>query len=315
MEAPATLLEAVSYFSDPDRAHEYATAMRWPNGVACPRYGCGSAAVRFVKTRRLWICKECDRQFTAKVGTVFEDSPIPFTKWLPAIWLLSSNKNGISSYELAKALKVTQRTAWFILHRIRLAFKDDEAFRFSGEVESDETYVGGKLRHKQRYHQHVPSGIKRLGTAGKTPILGILQRGKDGKPSKVRGWVIPNARKKTMLPKLYETVEHGSHLFTDNAHHYAHVHHDFVHSVVNHAKEYVSRDGAHVNNIECFWSVLKRTLGGTYIAPRPKHLERYLDEQIFRFNNREDRDGDRFNKALKATDGKRLTYKALTQKD
>ncbi len=314
MKAPATLLEAVTYFSDPDRAHEYATAMRWPSGVACPRYDCGSAAVRFVKTRRLWVCKDCNRQFTAKVGTVFEDSPIPFTKWLPAIWLLSANKNGISSYELGKALKVTQRTAWFILHRIRLALKDDEALQLSGEVEADETYVGGKLRHKRRYHQHVPSGIKRMGTAGKVPILGILQRGKDGKPSKVRGWVLPNARKKSMLPKLYETVEHGSHLFTDNAHHYAHAHHDYVHSVVNHAKEYVSRDGAHVNNIECFWSVLKRTLGGTYIAPRPKHLERYLDEQIFRFNTREDKDGDRFNKALKATDGKRLTYKALVSK-
>ncbi|HZY97468.1 MAG TPA: IS1595 family transposase [Candidatus Cybelea sp.] len=314
MEAPATLLDAVTYFSDLDRAHEYATAMRWPNGVACPRYDCGSAAVRFIKTRRVWLCKDCDRQFTVKVGTVFEDSPIPFTKWLPAIWLLSSNKNGISSYELAKALRVTQRTAWFILHRIRLAFKDDDTSPLSGEVEADETFIGGRLRHRHRSHLHIPTGRKAVGPKGKTPILGVLQRGKDGKGSKVRGWVIPDTRKKTMLPKIYETVAHGSNLFTDSAYHYTDLHTDYVHAVVNHAHEYVSREGAHVNNLECFWAVLKRTLGGTYIAPRPKHLERYLDEQIFRFNTRDDRDGARFNKALKATDGKRLTYKALTGK-
>jgi hypothetical protein len=164
---------------------------------------------------------------------------------LPALWLLSSNKNGISSCELAKALNVTLRTAWFILHRIRLALKDDDAAQLSGEVEADETY-GGRLRHKHPAHLHIPTGRKAVGPEGKTPILGILRRGKGGK---VRGWVLPDTRKKTMLPKIYETVAHGASLFTDSAHHYSDLHTDYVHAVVNHAHEYVSREGAHVNNI------------------------------------------------------------------
>ena len=149
MGAPATLLEAVTFFSDPDRAHQYATMMRWPDGVACPRMGCGSAAVQYIKTRRAWRCKECQRQFTAKVGTVFEDSPIPFTKWMPAIWLLSSDRNGISSYELSRALHVTQRTAWFMLHRIRLAMRADDATPLSGEVEAHahSRYLGARWSH------------------------------------------------------------------------------------------------------------------------------------------------------------------------
>ena len=148
MGAPATLLEAVTFFSDPDRAHQYATMMRWPDGVACPRMGCGSVAVQYIKTRRAWRCKECQRQFTAKVGTVFEDSPIPFTKWMPAIWLLSSDRNGISSYELSRALHVTQRTAWFMLHRIRLAMRDGAA-PLSGEVEAHahSRYLGARWSH------------------------------------------------------------------------------------------------------------------------------------------------------------------------
>jgi transposase-like protein len=178
METPRTLQEAITYFADSDRAREFVVALRWPNGVACPRYGCGSAYVQWIGTRKLWRCKECKRQFTAKVGTVFEDSPIGFEKWLPAFWLLSSAKNGISSYELHRALGVTQKTAWFMLHRIRLAMKTKTFERLHGEVEADETFIGEKLRNKHRAHRHVRSGKKSTGPVGKTPILGIMQRGK-----------------------------------------------------------------------------------------------------------------------------------------
>jgi len=309
MEAPSTLLEAVTFFADADRAHEYATLMRFPNGVACPRLGCGSASVQFIKTRKLWRCKECKRQFTAKVGTIFEDSPIPFTKWMPAIWLLSSDRNGISSYELSRALKVTQRTAWFMLHRIRLAMRSTDTTPFSGDVEADETFVGAKARHIRRTHHNRPQGFKSGPMGNKTPILGIMERG-----GRVRGWVVPDVKKKTLLPRVQDSVAHGSRLFTDSAHHYVDLKENYVHEVVNHAYEYV-RGEAHTNNMEAFWSVLKRTIGGTYIAPRPKHFERYLDEQIFRFNARKESDGKRFAKAVKATDGKRLTYKVLTGKE
>jgi transposase-like protein len=309
METPRTLLEAIEYFSDPDRAHDYAVKVRFPNGVACPRMGCGSADVRYTKTRRLWFCKECQRQFTVRIGTIFEDSPIPFTKWLPAMWLLASNRNGISSCELARALKVTQRTAWFMLHRIRLAMASETHEKLSGQVEADETWVGAKARHMRRTHHNRPSGLKSGPIGNKTPILGIMERG-----GRMRGWVVPDTRKKTLLPKVYETVEHGAHMFTDSAYHYVDLKSDYVHSVVNHAIEYVSREGAHVNNLEAFWAVLKRTLGGTYIAPRPKHLEAYLDEQIFRFNSREQKDGQRFETAVKQADGRRLTWKTLTAK-
>ncbi len=308
MEGPDTLLEAVTFFSDVDRAHEYATQMRFPNGVACPRVGCGSASVQYVKTRRLWRCKECKRQFTTKVGTIFEDSPIPFTKWLPAIWLLANDRNGISSHELGRALRVTQRTAWFMLQRIRLAMRSTDTTPFSGDVEADETFIGAKARHIRRSHHKTAQGHKSGPMGNKTPILGIMERG-----GRMRGWVVPDTRKNTLLPKVMDSVAHGSRMFTDSAHHYVDLKESYVHEVVNHAYEYV-RGEAHTNNMEAFWAVLKRTIGGTYIAPRPRHLERYLDEQIFRFNHRKTTDGERFTVALKATDRKRLTYKALTGK-
>lgn len=309
LPALGTLLEAVEYFSDPDRAHDYAVKIRFPNGVACPRLGCGSAAVRYVKTRRLWFCKECQRQFTVKVGTIFEDSPIPFTKWLPAMWLLASNRNGISSCELGRALKVTQRTAWFMLHRLRLAMKSETHERLSGELEADETFIGGKLKNRHRGAQgRQASGRKGMGPVGKTPILGIIER-----KGKVRAWVVPSVRRKTLLPKVWENVTRGATIHTDASHSYTDLKNDYVHHVINHAYEYV-RGEVHTNSIENFWSVLKRTLGGTYIAPRPKHLDAYLDEQIFRFNARKDKDGPRFEQALKGADGRRLTWKALTSK-
>lgn len=310
METPTTLLEAVTYFSDPNRAFEYAVKLRWPNGIACPRMGCGSAFVQFIATRKMWRCKDCKRQFSVKVGTIFEDSPITFSKWLPAIWLLANTKNGTSSHELGRALGVTQKTAWFMFHRIRLAMKNLDAAPFSGEVEADETFVGGRKRATMttglgfRKMKHGPG-------EGKATVFGVVQRGAKGK-SRVRATVIQDRSAKSILPALFKNVLPGSILYTDALRSYHGADYAFMHKFVDHSIRYVEGQ-VHTNHIENFWSCLKRTLKGTYIAPRAFHLEAYLDEQVFRFNEREDNDGGRFVNVLKRTDGRRVTYKQLTK--
>ncbi|MBC5829868.1 MAG: IS1595 family transposase [Candidatus Eremiobacteraeota bacterium] len=310
MKTPRTLIEAVAYFADADRAHAYATKLRWPNGVACPRKDCGSASVQFIATRKLWRCKDCKRQFTAKVGTIFEDSPISFTKWLPAIWLLANTKNGTSSHELGRALGVTQKTAWFMFHRIRQAMREVGAPQFSGEVEADETFIGGK--HQTNYFSK--SGFRKLEhgpSTGKTTVFGVIQRGTKTQKSRVRVMVVPSHRASVLLPVIYATVKPGSMLYTDALRSYRKVSPEYMHQFVDHSISYVE-GRVHTNCIENFWSCLKRTIKGTYIAPRPFHLDAYLDEQVFRFNARGGNDAERFVEVLKGTDGRRLTYKALT---
>ena len=303
MEEPKTLLEAVRMYADPKVAHDAFVAMRWPHVVACPRMGCGSADVRAIGgSRPRWLCKDCQREFTAKTGTIFEDSPIGFDKWLPALWLLSSARNGISSCELARALDVTQKTAWFMLHRIRLAMQAGSIEPISGEVEVDETFIGGKPRHQKPGRQNTKG---RGPHAGRTVVLGFRQRG-----GIVRAFVVDNVRRATLLPRIREHIAPGSTVFTDSLKSYHDVKYSYAHHVINHAVKYV-RGNVHTNSIESFWSVLKRTLRGTYVAPRPWHLNRYLDEQIFRFNARESSDGLRFVQAAKGADGKRITYKQL----
>lgn len=302
-----TLLEAVAYFADADRAHAYAVDLRWPNGVGCPRMGCGSMDVIAIRTRKIWRCRECRRQFSVRVGTIFEQSPIPFTKWLPAIWFLANTKNGTSSHELGRALGVTQKTAWFMLHRIREAMKADHPAPFSGTVEADETFVGGKQK-ATRWSEGAGRMVAAHGPAtGKTTVFGIAQR---GKPSQVRAMVVPDHKRVSLLPHIRANVVPGSVLYTDALRSYRGIP-EYQHAFIDHMLTYCE-GRVHTNTIENFWSCLKRTLHGTYIAPRGFHLDAYLDEQVFRFNEREDNDGGRFVKVLKATDGRRITYKALT---
>ncbi len=310
---PQTLLEAVTFFADPDRAHAYAVQMRWPNGIACPRMGCGSASVQFIATRKLWRCKECKRQFTAKVGTIFEDSPISFSKWLPAFWLLANTKNGTSSCELARAIGVGQKTAWFMLHRVRetMATRTFER-KFAGEVEVDETFIGGNAQNRRgnsgarRGH-----GTARALKSEKAVVFGMVQRDESGK-TRVRAQTVANTRSATLLPKLRDNVAFGATVYTDAAFTYqALASWGFTHHVIDHAVRYVE-GRVTTNRIENFWSCVKRTLNGTYISVRPFHLDAYLDESVFRFNERDDNDGGRFVAALKGADGKRLTYAALT---
>jgi transposase-like protein len=305
---PETMLEAARQFADPQIAHDFWVQMRWPTGVACP-LACGSVRVAYMPKRRRWYCNDCKGQFTAKVGTVFEDSPIGFDKWLPAMWLIASNRNGISSYELARGIKVTQRTAWFMLHRIREAMQDDNFTMLSGTVEVDETYVGGKVRNKSLKQRRA---MLRKGTVTdyKTAVLGMVER-----KGRVRAWVVPHVSAKTLLPSLVNSIDKETTVYTDGSLVYKHINQYFkTHSSVNHNIEEYVRGNVHTNNIECFWAVLKRTIGGTYTHVNPRHLDRYLAEQVFRFDERENKDGLRFVKAIKGADSKRLTYKRLTSK-
>jgi transposase-like protein len=308
VKTPTTLLEAVRAFSDPQVAHDYFVAIRWPNGMACPRMGCGSADVVRIANRNLWKCRECKRQFTAKVNTVFEDSPIGFDKWLPALWLLASNRNGISSCELARGLNVSQKAAWFMLHRLRLMMRSGTWDRLSGEVEADETFIGGKTRRGIPRAQRIGYEGAKAKRNAKTVVFGMVERG-----GRARAMVVASNRRNTLLPRILANIERGATVYTDSHPSYFNVRDAYVHRIIDHSVAYV-QGKVHTNNIENFWSVLKRTLGGTYIAARPFHLDAYLDEQVFRFNAREDNDGDRFVQALKGADGRRITWAVLTDK-
>jgi transposase-like protein len=304
------MLEAVRQFADPQKAHDFFVQIRFPNGVACPRLGCGSASVAYMPKVWRWYCNECKRQFSAKVGTVFEDSPIPLTKWLPAVWLIASNRNGISSYEIARGLEVTQKTAWFMLHRIREMMGDHSDEMLTGTVEADETYIGGKWRNRSKAKRKQRSlASKRYDD--KTPVFGMVER-----RGRVRAFAIPDRKlQKTILPKLRDSIHPDATVYTDSHTLYTHINEFFLrHSTVNHGLDEYVRGDVHTNNIEAFWSVLKRTIGGTYTHVHPRHLDRYLAEQVYRFNERENEDGPRFAKATKKADGMRLTYKALIAK-
>ena len=323
MKSPHTLQEAIAYFADPDRAFEYAVNWRWLGGdVTCPR--CGQAKHSFIKTRKLWFCYVCKKQFTLKVGTIFEDSPIGLDKWMVAIWMVCNCKNGVSSWELHRTLGVAQKTAWFMLHRIREALKDDSTTLFGGpgsELESDETFIGPnprKMHSSRRVKLQQIRGQQRRGDVGvgKTAVAGILDR----EARKVRAKVVPNVRRDTLQAAILNAIAPGSKLYTDDAtsYRFAAGQADFVHEVVNHAREYV-RGNVHTQGMDNFWSLLKRTLRGTYVAVEPFHLDRYLDEQIFRYNNRATKDNplddsDRFALAMAQVAGKRLTYAQLTGK-
>jgi len=309
LSEPRTLIEAIRYFTDPDVTLRTVVELRWPNGVHCPT--CGRTDVRFISTRRLWECKEKHprRQFSAKVGTNFEDSPIDLGKWFAAIWMVANYKNGISSYEMHRALGVTQKTAWFMDHRIRLAMKTGSFLKMSGEVEADETFIGGLAKNM---HRHVKERkIRGTGGSGKEAVLGIVERSSDKGPSRVKTIHVPNVRRRTLAPEIRAAVEAGSHLYTDALKSYLGLSDAYTHEVIDHAIEFV-RGNVHTNNIENFWSLVKRTLKGTYVSVDPAHPDRYLDEQAFRFNERDDKDGGRFRKVVSSVAGKRLTYKELT---
>jgi transposase-like protein len=326
MQEPKTFQEAILYFADRNRCIDYLALRRWKDGKpVCPV--CQRTDAKFLATQGRWQCKAVHhhRQFSVKVGTIMEDSAIPLEKWMPAIWAIVNDKNGISSWELHRALGVTQKTAWFMLHRIRLGMslqvkgfgparkKMGDGGQGDTAVEVDETFIGGQkknmhLNKKNRYEA-------RGGAFGKTIVQGLLDRN----TREVRAKVVPDVKRETLQSEILKNVKYGTKVYTDDAVAYMHgVQWRFVHEVVNKTETYV-RGQVHVNGMENFWSLLKRTLHGTYVAVEPFHLDRYLDEQIFRFNNRATKenpltDADRFSLALTQIANKRLTYAELTGK-
>jgi transposase-like protein len=327
MKTPRTLQEAIIYFSDPDRCFEYACKLRWPDGkIICPR--CSSDQHWFINSktrkgtpRKLWLCRGCNKQFTLKVNTIFEDSPLNMDKWMTAFWMLVNCKNGVSSVEIGSTLGITQKSAWFMLQRLRTALHNrtfGNTTKIGGpdtEVEADETFVGGltKNMHKGRKIRMVQQGGIH---GGKTIVQGLLDRNL----RQVRATVVPDVKRETLQNEILKNVKYGTKVYTDEATAYDNgMQRRFVHDVINHSEAYV-RGQVHTNGLENFWSLLKRGLRGTYVAVEPFHLFRYVDEQVFRYNNRKDGDqkvtpAERFARAMSQVAGRRLTYSELTGKD
>ena len=321
---PKNLLEVIRYFADIDVCVDFIAGMRWPCGVECPH--CTGNRVSFLSTRRIWKClnRACYKQFSVKTQSVFEDSPIPLDKWLTAVWLVVNCKNGVSSYEIARDVGVTQKSAWFMLHRIRLALKKGSWAKMGGNeggaCEADETFIGGKpknMHHKRKLaiaQKHSLQPAWKAARPGKTAVMGIYDR----ESRTVRATVVPNVRRDTLQAEILKNVEHGSYLYTDQAVAYDSLKDKYIHETVSHTDAYV-RGQVHTNSLENFWSLMKRSLNGTYVAVEPFHLDAYVDEQVFRFNNRSTRDNplddaDRFMLAVSQISGKRLTYAELTGK-
>ena len=322
---PSTLQEAATYFADPDVALMYFVTLRWPDGeIKCPT--CGSKAVRFIATRRLWRCggDHPRQQFSVKVGTIMEDSPIGLDKWMLAMWMVTNCKNGVSSYEIARALGITQKSAWFLNHRIRKAMQEDGTLSLGGNgkiVEVDETFIGGKSRlmnAKQRAKSQLPQKPSKqfnppkraYAHTSKAIVMGLLERG-----GKVVAKVVKTRNRPDVMPHIQRYVTPKAAVHTDEHAAYLPLSQmEYEHSVIDHTAAYV--DGqVHINGMENFWSLLKRGLRGTYVSVEPFHLFRYLDEQIFRFNNRELTDQGRFLALVRSVVDKRLTYKQLTGAD
>lgn len=307
---PKTLVEAVRYFASPDNCRDYLVSRRWSKGVSCPT--CGSKAVYFDKSRNGWECKtrHANRKFTLKTGTIFEDSPLGFDKWLPVVWMIANCKNGVSSWEIHRAIGVTQKTAWFMLQRVRLAMQDESGGKLGGEVEADETYIGGKARNMHRDKRARLKVTQGRSVAGKTVVMGLLERNTEKGKSRVRTAVLSTIRKPHVQRHVREHVEAGATVNSDALFSYVGLDREYVHNVIDHAEAYV-QGNVHTNGAENFWSLLKRAIKGTYVSIEPFHLFRYLDEQAFRFNNRAWNDSERFDVVVKSVIGRRLTYEEL----
>jgi transposase-like protein len=310
-KTPQTLLEAIRYFSDLDVATQHVASVRWPDGFICPN--CEGREFYYLKTRRLWKCKACKKQTSVKKGTIFEDSPLGLDKWLAALWLVVNCKNGISSYEVGRDLGVSQKGAWFMLQRLRLAMQhgtiEKYSDKFDGVVEIDETYIGGKARNMHADRRDALRKKGRIkGHAGKVGVMGFYERG-----GQIRLTVISGTKRPQLHQQVRRFVQPAAEVVTDALASYQGLNQHYVHNVIDHAEKYV--DGlVHTNGLENFWSLLKRSLGGTYVSVQPFHLFRYLDEQAYRFNARGGTDADRFEEVLSRVSGRRLTWDEVRDK-
>ena len=287
-----SLIDAVKTFSDPDVAHGFIRDLRWPTGAVCPE--CKSIKHYYLAKRRIWKCRKCSKQFSVKVGTIFESSPIDLGTWLVALWLVANAKNGISSCELARSVGVTQKSAWHMINRIRQAM-DSGSFLLEGEVEVDETYVGGKVRARGN----------RKGVKDKAVVFGALERGGD-----VQAYSLPDDKPDTLRGAVRSNVAPGATLYTDMHGAYQPLRFEYKHEAVSHDWEW-ARGEAHTNTIENFWCLYKRCIRGTWVRPSPKHLDRYTVDQVFRYNLRHTDDCGRFLALSSQVFGRRLTWRNL----
>lgn len=299
------LTQLLDYFKDNDRCKSYLEKQRWGTHVACPH--CGSLKV--YRTNRGFKCGEqlCYKKFSVTVGTIFENSKIALRTWFAAMYLISSHKKGISSLQLHRDLGITQKTAWFILHRIREALREKNSPLLADVVEVDETFVGGKNKNRH-YHKKVENSQGRS-VKDKTPVVGVMQRG-----GKAVTAVVPDTKADTLHPIIVNAVKQGSIVITDEWRSYQGLDGMYAHVVVNHTDGEYTRGAFHNNTIEGFWSLLKRGLYGIYHQVSPKHLTRYCDEFTYRYNNRKMADIERFNLTLQRVNG-RLKYHDLIGKN
>lgn len=326
MKEPQTLQQAIQFFSDFDNCRQFMIAVRWADGkVRCPH--CDSEKITYLENARLYRCygDHPKQKFSLKVGTIFEDSPIPLEKWLPVAWMLVNCRNGVSSYEIHRAIGVTQKSAWFMLHRIRLAMQSGTFTKLGGpggEVEMDEAFIGGKMKNM---HENRKKALRRAKNEcvqgqttliGKTAVMAVLDR----QQREVRATVVRAINRESLQTAILSHLAPGCNVYTDEANLYRSLPKDYIHEFVNHMEKYV-HGRVHTNGLENFWSLLKRGLNGTYVAVEPFHLSRYVDEQAFRYNNRKDDNGNkltdaqRFKLAMAGITGKRLTFKEVTGKE
>ncbi|MFZ1217905.1 MAG: IS1595 family transposase [Chthoniobacterales bacterium] len=312
-DLPKTMQEAFAFFSDEQRCHDFMVWKRWPDGKpVCPRCDSQNIGKCSPAPRRVWNCKGCKKQFTVKVATIFEDSPLPLTKWLPAFWMIVNAKNAISSCELARSLGVSQKTAWFMGHRIRLAIREGMSNMMKGRVEADESFIGALSRyvHKDKRSEKITG----TGGSGKTAVMGLLERGTREKSSRVTLRVLKTTKRAELQGYVRQCVERDSEVLTDNNAAYWGLQGEYVHNVIDHAVSYANGH-IHTNGLENFWALLKRSIKGTHVHVAPFHLFRYLDDQAYRFNQRRSDDSDRFIDSLSTIANRRLTFKKLTAKD
>jgi len=301
MDGPQTLRDVILHFADEQIAFEYIRDLRWPGEPACPQ--CSSGRHSFLSTRKTWKCKACGHQFSVRSGTIFEGSPLPLGKWITAVWLLVNSKNGVSSHELGRSIGVTQKTAWHMLQRIRLAMQNGTIEKLAGTVEVDETYVGGKFKFM---HYARKKKFQGRGTVGKAIVMGFRQRG-----GIVRCKVIPNITKGTLCRLVRENVEPGATVYSDALSSYDHVDPAYEHRTVDHSRRQYTDGTVSTNGIENFWCLLKRAIKGTYAWVSHKHLHRYVEEATFRYNHRKMNDLERFVTLLGQAAGRQLTYREL----